>query len=94
MNFGEHVELGEWNGQVLLTVHDYELLDFIEDHFVGLGVETRQVHPQGSAACYQLLFGAGISKTIVWQALEVIGKEQISCIVAINSGAGSEDRDV
>jgi hypothetical protein len=89
MNFGEHVELGDWNGQVLLTVHDYELLDFLEDHFGGLGVETAQVHPPGAAARYQLLFHASASKAAVLQALEGIGQDQIARIVAINNGPGS-----
>ena len=89
MNFGEHVELSDWNGRALLTVHDYELLDFLEDHFTGLDVETMQVHPASTIACHQLLFATGVSKDFVLQALTIIGQDQIACIVAINSDPGA-----
>lgn len=92
MNFAGHVELEEWKGRPLLTVRDYELLDFLEDHFIDLGMETTQVSPAGVVARHQLLFPLGISKAIVWRALEAIGAEQIERIVAINSGASSAGR--
>lgn len=89
MNFGEYVELGSWNGQTLLMVHDYELLDFLEDHFTDMDIETMQVHPSGSIACYQLLFNSGVSKDTVWQVLKAIDPDEIAQIVVINNGSDS-----
>ena len=92
MNFTGHIELEDWKGQPVLTVRDYELLDFLEDHFVEqLDVKNSQMHPPGSPPVYQLLFPAGTSKAAVWRALEAIGLEEIERIVAINSGAGSPE---
>ena len=88
MNFAGHIELEEWKGRPLLTVQDYELLDFLEDHFLDLDLETAQVRPPDSPARYQLLFPAGTTKAAVWRALEAIGPAEIQRIVAINSGAG------
>lgn len=88
MNFSDHLELKEWNGQLLLTVRDYELLDYLDDRFTELGIETTHVHQHGSPVCYQLLFQSAVSKAAIWQVLETIGPEQISCIVAVNNGAG------
>ena len=89
MNFAGHIELEDWKGQTLLSVQDYELLDFLEDHFSDLGAETAQVNSASSAARYQLLFPAGTTKAAVWRALEAIGPAEIERIVALNTGAGS-----
>ena len=89
MNFTGHLELGDWKGQPLLTVRDFELVDFLEDHFLEMGVETALVQPAESGAPYQLLFSVGITKASVWLALENIEQQEIERIVAINSGAGS-----
>ena len=89
MNFTRHVELGDWKGQPVLAVRDFELVDFLEDHFLELGVETALAQPAESGAPYQLLFPAGTTKATVWLALEAIGQQEIERIVAINSGARS-----
>jgi hypothetical protein len=89
MKFTGHIALEDWKGQPLLVVQDYELLDFLEDHFESLGVETAQVCAAESVACFQLLFPSGTSQATVWRALEAIGRDEIERIVAINSGAGS-----
>ena len=92
VNFTGHIELDEWKGQAILRVRDYELLDFLEDHFTDLGVETAQVCSASVTPSYQLLFPASTSKAAVWRALEAIGPAEIERIVAINSGAGSSGR--
>jgi hypothetical protein len=66
-------------------------LDFLEDHFVQLGVETAQIRPGGGSPGYQLLFPAGTTKPAIWRELEAIGQQEIERIVAINSGAGSAE---
>ena len=94
VNFTSHIKLDDWNGQPILTVRDYELMDFLEDHFAEkLGLETSQMHQPSNPPVYHLLFLAGTAKAVVWRALEGIGREEIERIVAINSGAGSAERD-
>ena len=88
MNFAGHINLEDWRGQALITVCDYELMDFLEDHFLDLGVETDQMHPPGRVAAYQLLFPVGTSLAAVWRMLEGVGEPEVKRIVAINIGAG------
>lgn len=87
MKFTVLIELGELDGCPLLSVHDYELHDFLEDYFLDLGMETSPIRPPGSRETYQLLFRPSASVASVWLALEAIGQSEIERIVAINSGA-------
>ena len=73
----------------MLAVHDFELADFLEDHFLELGVETALAQSAEPGEPYQLLFPMGTTKASVWRILEAIGQQEIERIVAINSGAGS-----
>ena len=54
MKFTEHIELGELDGCALLSVQDYELNDFLEDHFLDLGMETSPIRPPGFREIHQL----------------------------------------
>ena len=75
----------------MLAVRDFELVDFLEDHFLELGVETALAQPAESGAPFQLLFPMGTTKASLWLALEAVGQQEIERIVAINSGAGSAE---
>ena len=87
MKFTEHVELGDWNGQCLLTVRDVELHDFLDDFFTEHGIEAQVVRPPGNPEQYQLLFPPSCSKATVHRLLSQVGPDEIDRIVRINSGA-------
>ena len=88
MKYSDHVELDDWKGHCLLTVHDAELHDFLEDFFVGQGIEAQIVLPPGR---YQLLFPSAISRATVHRLLGQVGIAEIERIVRINSGAPGVD---
>ena len=87
MKFTEHVELSDWNGQCLLTVHDVELHDFLNDFFTEHGIEFQIVIPPSNPGHLQLLFPASLSKASVYRFLSQIGLNEIDRIVRINSVA-------
>jgi hypothetical protein len=84
MRFGDHIELGDWNGQCLLTVRDAELHDFLEDFFTARGIESQVVLPPGQ---YQLLFPRAVSKATIHRLLDQVGVGEIDRIVGINARA-------
>ena len=86
MKFSEHVEIGDWNGQCLLTVCDVELHDFLDDFFTGHGIEAQVVLPPTDPGKYQLLFPPTTSKATVHRLLSQVGLEEIDRIARINNG--------
>ena len=87
MNFTKHVEIGDRNGQCLLTVRDVEQHDYLDDLFAQAGLEPLTVLPPAQPAQLQLLFATGITKATIHRLLSQVGTDEIERIVRINSGA-------
>lgn len=85
MTLTEHVRIGEWNGQCLLTVWDAELHDFLDDLFDENDLEHMSVFPPASPKRFQLLFSEGISASAVHSVVSHVGAEEIERIVRVNS---------
>lgn len=94
MTYGDHVELGDWNGRCLLTVVDAELHDFLDDYFVEQDIEVQIVRPPDNPNTYQLLFPDGVSSATVHQLLGRIGLAEINRIASINCHAPGADGGV
>jgi hypothetical protein len=86
MNFTDHVELSDWNGQCLLTVRDVELHDFLDDFFTEHGMDIQVVIPPNDPGRYQLLFPPATSMATVHHLLAQVGPEEIDRIVRFNHG--------
>ncbi|MEN1961443.1 hypothetical protein WCE41_14125 [Luteimonas sp. MJ246] len=87
MNFTDHVEISDWNGQCLLTVRDVELHDYLDDFFVQAGLEPLIVQPSDRPGQLQLLFAAGVTGTTIHRLLSQVRTYEIDRIVGINGGA-------
>ena len=87
MNFTEHVEISDRNGQCLLTVRDVELHDYLDDFFVQAGLEPLIVQPPDQPGQLQLLFAAGVTGATIHRLLSQVGAHEIDRIVRVNGGA-------
>ena len=84
MKFSSYVELHQADGAVSLSVRDFELFDFFDDHFVALGLEATPSHVPDAAFPYRLNFAVGVSVAKVWAELEAIGPDEIDRIAQLN----------
>lgn len=84
----KHIEVHELSGRCVLSVHDAELFDRLEDLFTDIGIVPDVAFPAKDQEQYQLWFPSGMHEAAILRHLAQVSPVEVERIVSIK-GSGS-----